>query len=72
MMQCLVNIIKRHNTIADLFVPVLLVMWIAIQNIPGITVIGGIPAVRVTLVVPVAPAVVAGVAVKKVIEKICF
>lgn len=41
MMQCLVNIIKRHNTIADLFVPVLLVMWIAIQNIPGITVIGG-------------------------------
>lgn len=32
----------------------------------------GIPAVRVTLVVPVAPAVVAGVAVKKVIEKICF
>jgi hypothetical protein len=47
-------------------------MWIAIQNIPGITVIGGIPAVRVTLVVPVAPAVVAGVAVKKVIEKICF
>lgn len=32
----------------------------------------GIPAVRVTLVVPVAPAVVAGAAVKTVIERIFF